>query len=284
MKLGEKENFRNTRFVGGLRALAVELSWVSRASLKLYFRYPAWILSDIITTPAWLILFLFPVLMFLPRSQWNNTFLLNSFFWAMILWDVVSSGLWSFGMAIRREQQTGTLEFLLLTNANRAVIFSRNIIPRIVSLSLTLIYTYLFFTLMFNTEIILYDPLHVILVLLTGLFTSMGFGLIYGALVLRFKNVGPLNNILQFIILGLGGIFYPVTSLPRDIQLVSLLIPFTYIAELLRFHALRAQTIIPVEAEWAILIASTLLLDFIGIVLLYAIERRLKKTGRLAGY
>lgn len=284
MRLGERVNSQNTRFVRGPRGLLNELLWVAKTSLKIYFRYPAWLISDIISTPAWLVLLLFPVLMFLPKNQWNNPILLNSFFWAMILWDVVSSGLWGFGMAIRREQQTGTLEFLLLTNANRALLFSRNIFPRLVSLSITILYTYFFFILLFNTGIILYEPLQVTLLLLVSLLTAMGFGLVYGALVLRFKNVGPLNNILQFLLLGISGIFYPISSMPSWIQVASLLVPFTYVAELLRFHALRTPTLLPVALEWTILIASTLVLDVVGIVSLYAIEDRLKLTGELSGY
>lgn len=283
MRVGEASS-RSTRLVGGLRALALEASWAAKVALRTYFRYPAWLISDIVTTPAWLVLLLLPVLMFLPRDRWSDPTVLNMFFWAMVLWDVVASGLWGFGMAIRREQQTGTLEFLLLTNANRVILFSRSIFSRVVSLGLTLAYTYFFFVLLFSTSVILYEPLPVAAVLAVGLFTSMGFGLLYGALVLRFKNVGPLNNILQFVLLGLSGIFYPVSSLPHQVQLVSLAIPFTYIAEILRFHAMHVPTLLPVELEWSILIASTLALDAAGVVSLYAVEKNLKKTGGLAQY
>jgi len=284
MRQGGGASSRSTRFVGGLRALALEVSWTARVALKTYFRYPAWLISDIITTPAWLVLLLFPILMFLPREEWSDPKVLNMFFWAMILWDVVSAGLWSFGMAIRREQQTGTLEFILLTNANRAILFSRNLFSRIVGLGLTLAYTYFFFVLLFGAGVILHDALPVAAVLLVGLFTSMGFGLIYGALVLKYKNVGPLNNILQFVILGLSGVFFPVSSLPRELQMVSLAIPFTYLSELLRYHALRTPTLLPVELEWALLLALTAALVAAGLASIYAIERRLKRTGELGQY
>ncbi|MGB9708665.1 ABC transporter permease [Infirmifilum uzonense] len=283
-RLVVRENSRNTRFVKGPRALLVELSWVSRVALKIYLRYPAWIIADIITAPAWLVLLIFPVLMFLPKSQWSSPLVLNSFLWAMILWDIVSYGLWSFGMAIRREQQMGTLEFIYLTNANRVLIFARNIFARIISLTLTIAYTYVFFKLLFNIQVIIFDPLPVLLVLLLGLFTSMGFGLLYGALVLRFKDAGPLNNILQFIILGISGVFYPVSSLPESLRVVSMILPFTYISEILRYHALGMPTLIPVKCEWIILVLSTLLLNMAGFILLNLIEKNSKKTGELAKY
>ncbi|QOJ78744.1 ABC transporter permease [Infirmifilum lucidum] len=275
---------QSTRFVKGFRALIVEATWTAKAALKIYFRYSAWLVSDVIATPAWLVLLLFPALMFLPRDQWSNPTVLNMFFWAMILWDIVSAGLWGFGMAIRREQQTGTLEYILLTNANRAVLFSRFLASRIVSLGLTLAYTYVFFVLLFNTSVIAHDVALVAAVLLVGLFTSMGFGLVYGSLVLKFKNVGPLNNILQFVLLGLSGIFFPVSSLPSPVQLVSLLIPFTYVSELLRYHAMRYPTLLPVSLEWCILLVMTVLLDLAGVTLIRVVEHRLKRTGELAHY
>jgi len=72
----------------------------------------------------------------------------------------------------------------------------------------------------------------------------MGFGLVYGALVLRFKNVGPLNNLLQFIIMGLCGAFFPITSLPENMKALSYTIPHTYAADLLRHYSMGSPTIL----------------------------------------
>ena len=284
MKLGGKESYRSTRFVHGPRALAAEIWNAAWIGVKVHFRYTAWLVADIVATPAWLALFITPVLLFLPREQWGDPTVLNTFFWAMVLWDVIGAGLWSFGMAIRREQQIGTLEFLMLTNASRVVVFSRNLFTRLLSLAMGAVYMYVFFTLLFGANIMLNDILGVILTLLVGLFSAMGFGLLYGALVFRYKNVGPLTNILQFVLIGLCGIFYPVTVLPEQLRPLSYTLPFTYVSDLLRHHAMGTPTIMPVHVEWTVLLLYTLALLAAGFAIIKMVERSLKKKGLLGAY
>lgn len=261
-----------------------ELLASASVSLKIYLRYPAWLIADIVTTPAWLVLFILPILLFLPREQWSNPHTLTMLFWGWIFWDIVSASLWNFGNAIRREQQMGTLEFLLLTNASRAILFSRDIFSRFVSLALSLAYVYIFFTLIFNVEVVVINPLGVALSLLVGLLASMGFGLIYGALVLRFKQVGPLNNILQFIILGLCGAFFPVTALPEGFRALSLAFPFTYSIDLLRHYSMGTETLLPTPIEWAILTAYAATLITLGLSTVKLVEKHLKAKGQIGTY
>ncbi|MEM1517338.1 MAG: ABC transporter permease, partial [Thermofilum sp.] len=119
---------------------------------------------------------------------------------------------------------------------------------------------------------------------LTGMLTALGFGLVYGALVFRFKNVGPLNNVLQFVFLGLCGIFYPVSNLPEPLRSIALAVPFTYVADLLRFYAMEYPAVLPPALEWAVLLTYTLGLIALGVALLKAVEGNLKKTGGLGAY
>jgi len=112
----------------------------------------------------------------------------------------------------------------------------------------------------------------------------MGFGLVYGALVLRFKNVGPLNNLLQLIIMGLCGAFFPITSLPENMKALSYTIPHTYAADLLRHYSMGSPTILPPVQEWALLIGYTALLLTLGFAALKRVEKGLKRTGHLGTY
>jgi len=41
----------------------------AQASLKMYLRCPAWLVADMLTTPARLVLILVLIILFLPRSQ-----------------------------------------------------------------------------------------------------------------------------------------------------------------------------------------------------------------------
>jgi len=284
MKPGVGESFRSTNFASRLKAFAAELEAAAQASLKIYLRYPAWLIADVLTTPAWLVLILVPILLFLPKSQWSSPQILSMLFWGFIFWDVVGAGLWSFGAAVRREQQMGTLEPLLLTNANRAILFSRDFFSRSVALALSLAYVYAFFTVIFGVNPLILNPVGVAASLLLGLLASMGFGLVYGALVLRFKNVGPLNNVLQFVIMGLCGAFVPVTSLPEALRVVSYAIPHTYAVDLLRHYGLGTPTLLPTPQELLLLTCYTATLLSLGFTALKRVERALKRTGQLGAY
>ncbi len=286
MKLEKQAHYQNTnkKYLSGVRALLMELYATAMRGYKIYFRYTAWFIADLITTPIWILVFILPMLMFLPKEQWSNPTTLNFFFWAMIIWDIVGAGLWSFGGAIRREQETGTIEFLFLTNANRIIMFTRSIFTRGLELIIMFIYMSIVFKLLFGIDIILINLPGLILVLLLGLLVAMGFGEIYGALVLRFKNVGPVTNIIEFVILGISGIFFPISKLPKQLITISLLSPFTYIAEMTRYMTMGIKTYIDPHIEMIIIILMAVLFNLIGSLLILYTEKRLKKTGKLGTY
>ncbi|MCD6563972.1 MAG: ABC transporter permease [Thermoproteales archaeon] len=286
MQLEKTENSQsiNGKYLKGIMSIFLELYATASRGYKIYFRYTAWFIADLITTPIWILVFLLPILMFLPKEQWNNPTTINFFFWAMVMWDIVGAGLWSFGQAIRREQQTGTLEFLFLTNANRIIMFTRSIFTRGLELTIMFAYMVIVFKLLFGVDIILRNILGVIFILTLGLLIAMGFGEIYGALVLRFKNIGPVTNILEFVILGISGIFFPISRLPDQIRLISLLSPFTYIAEMTRYMAMGIETYLDPGFELILMILMAIIFNAIGFVTILYIEKNLKKTGKLGAY
>jgi len=268
----------------GIRARLLEAWAAAWLGVKIYFRYPAWIVADIVTTPIWLIVFILPILLFLPRDMWGNPETLNFFFWAMVMWGIVSSGFWSFGNTIRWEQEAGTIEQLFLTNASRAVVFARRIFSNLITITIDTAYTAVVFTLLFEVPLYFRNPLGVAAALLVGLLSAAGFGLTYGALVLRFKNVGPLNNVLQFIILGLCGIFVPITVLPEPLRAVAMALPYTYVADLVRHEAMGAPTLLPAPLEWGVTLALTAVFLAVGVYMLRRVEENLKRRGELATY
>jgi len=272
------------RILRGAAAWLLELEASARIGLTLYFRYPAWIVADVLTTPIWLIVFILPALLFMPKSMWGSPETLNFLFWAMVLWTVVSAAVWSFGNAIRWEQEAGTIEVLFLTNASRAVLFARRLFSALLSLGIDTAYTALVFTALFSTPLLLHSPLGVAAALTLGLLISAGLGLGYGALVLRFKNVGPLNNVVQFIILGSSAIFYPPSTVPEPFRAVVYASPYTYIADLVRHEAMGAATILPPLLEWLLAAGVAAALLAVGTWTLRRVEENLKRRGELAAY
>jgi len=267
-----------------IREKLLEIYASAYKSIKIYFRYPMWIISDIVTNPLWILMLLIPILLFLPPEEWSNSATYQYFYWGMVFWAIISSALWSFGMSIRSEQQLGTIEYLFLSNSSRVTLFTGRIATRLISLTTDLISMALGIYLIFNVMITIVNPLLLIFNLILSIFVSLGFGMIYGGIVLKLKNPRALNNILQFIIIGLGGVFVPIQVLPEPLRIIALVFPFSYCADLVRFAAMGSFTIIPLYEEIFLVILMAIILNFIGIKVLRRIEIDSKKTGKLGTY
>jgi len=252
--------------------------------MKIYFRYPMWFISDIVTTPLWIVIIFMPILLFLPESEWRNPEIIEAMYWGMIFLDLISLTLWGIGMSIRREQQQGTIEYLFITNASRAVIFSNRVFSRILSLLMDVAYIALIINLIFGVSITIVNPIELFVYLAISVLLALGLGMMYGAVVLYLKNPGALNNILQFIILGLGGIFIPPSRMPYPLNIVSLAIPFSYAIDLVRNAAMGTQTMIDKNLEIFILLVSTMASIITGRYILSKLEEVNKRSGKLGTY
>ena len=235
-----KENYLNIKVKYKLLELYASLY----KSIRIYIRYPVWIISDFITTPLWIITLLIPLLLFLPYKEWKNPITYQYFYWGMIGWSIISTSLWGFGMSLRREQQMGTLEYLYITNTNRIILQIGDTLRRLLMSIIELVYMAVIIQALFNTPIYINNPIMVLISFLGSYLICMGFGILYGAITLEIKNPGPLINILQFILLGLSGAFYSVMKLPPIIQLIALIIPFTYSFDIIRYYAFNELSLI----------------------------------------
>jgi len=276
--LGELVRFQS------IRSRLLEVYASAYASMKIYFRYPMWFISDIVTTPLWIVIIFMPILLFLPESEWRNPEIIEAMYWGMIFLDLISLTLWGIGMSIRREQQQGTIEYLFITNASRAVIFSNRVFSRILSLLMDVAYIALIINLIFGVSITIVNPIELFVYLAISVLLALGLGMMYGAVVLYLKNPGALNNILQFIILGLGGIFIPPSRMPYPLNIVSLAIPFSYAIDLVRNAAMGTQTMIDKNLEIFILLVSTMASIITGRYILSKLEEANKRSGKLGTY
>lgn len=52
-----------------IRCMVLELYASAYNAIKTYVRYPMWIISDLLSTPLWLIMIMLPILLFLPKGE-----------------------------------------------------------------------------------------------------------------------------------------------------------------------------------------------------------------------
>ncbi|MHA2365783.1 MAG: ABC transporter permease, partial [Candidatus Hodarchaeales archaeon] len=154
-----------------------------------------------------------------------------------LFFQLTSNTLWNFGFFIRREMQQGTLESLYTTPVDHVYfligtslyVIVRNSVSFVLALFLGIIVFSLSLGDFMKPTLIL-----AIIILLVGVFPLFGISLVFGAAVLRFKEVGSMVSLMQWVISFLIGVFYPVTLLPMALRVLSLSFPLTWVNNSIR--------------------------------------------------
>lgn len=267
-----------------LGRLAAEMRAAFVKDIRVYFRYPSLILSEFITLPAWFVLFAVGVAANFVRTG-NVTSTLGAastfsfFYWGFVFLIVFSTSIWGIGQYIRTEQLQGTIEQLFVAPISRvSIIFGR--FARTFFTDLAIIaYTALLIGGLGHQQVSIGNPLLFALVFAILYLGVLGFGLIFAGITFRIKSFNILSNLTQFLVIGLCGVFFPLTVLPGPVRLVSFAIPFTYFADLLRYAASGSTTITDPALEVLVALVLSLGLFVAGLLLFKATEKYAQTRG-----
>ncbi|MFW9996101.1 MAG: ABC transporter permease [Candidatus Odinarchaeota archaeon] len=251
-------------------------------------RYPGMLVMDIISP---LIVALFPILLGVgvagdlataeanfATSTGTSNFVLYMII-GSVIYSVVNFSMWFFGFFIRREQESGTLEAIYLTTTSRATMLVgtsfyvsfRSCIYGIGALIIT--------ALIFRVNPLQGDIFLGILFLIIGLVPIFGMNLFFGSLILKFKEVGSLLNLLQWVIGFFMGMFFPVTILPAFILFISMLLPPTWVVNGVRAALLDTAYLLDGwYLDIAVLVAMWFIVPLIGYWIFERIENNLRKN------
>ncbi len=203
------------------------------------------------------------------------------FFWGFVFLIIFSTSIWGIGQYIRTEQLQGTIEQLFLAPVSRVtIIFGR--FARTFFTDLAIIgYTVLLIGLVGHQPIFIINPLMFVLVFAFLELAVLGFGLIFAGITFRIKSFNILANLTQFLVIGLCGLFIPLNALPTPVRLVSLGIPFTYFADLLRNAAAGSSTILGLVIELPLALGLAVLTFFVGLAFFKITEKSAQKRGMI---
>ena len=112
----------------------------------------------------------------------------------------------------------------------------------------------------------------------------VGMGYVVAAMVLALKQAGFLVDMMGYLAAIGSGAMFPVTILPRWLELVTLALPTTLTLDVLRAHALGTSTLLPATAENAAMAATAIAWLALGRWVFLRTERRLRVSGGLAHY
>ena len=267
-----------------LDRLVVEMRAAFVKDVRVYFRYPSLILSEFITLPAWFVLFAVGVAAnFVPKGTVTNTLgaasAFSFFYWGFVFLIIFSTSIWGVGQYIRTEQLQGTIEQLFVAPISRvSIIFGR--FARTFFTDLAIIaYTALLIGGLGHQQVSIGNPLLFALVFAILYLGVLGFGLVFAGITFRIKSFNILSNLTQFLVIGLCGVFFPLTVLPGPVRLVSFAIPFTYFADLLRYAASGSTTITDPALEVLVALVLSLGLFVLGLSFFKATEKYAQTRG-----
>lgn len=105
-------------------------------------------------------------------------------------------------------------------------------------------------------------------------------GAFFAALVLRYRQVTAIFNLLNFAFQIMTGMFVPLQLLPAVLQVTGIVaLPQTFGMDLLRHYAMGTRTLMAVPHEWAILAAQLVVFSVLARLSVRWLERTAREEG-----
>jgi len=277
----------NSRNISYPSRLIEEFKASFQKDLRSYFRYPAWVIGEFISTPLWFFFFALGVTLFVPvasgaaqASGPNIGF--SYFFFGFVFLTLFSTSVWGVGQSVRNEQESGTLEQFFLAPANRTTLIVGRWARIFLTDSLIVGYVTLLLYFLGGTAVPLLNP--GLFLASVGLYeiSLIGFGLFMAGLTMRIKAYNSIGNMIFFGYMIFTGALFPITVLPQPLRYFAMIIPFTYLNDIMRHAALGTTTILPPTLEYPLSILAAVGILIFGFVAFNKIEQDARVKGSIA--
>jgi ABC-2 type transport system permease protein len=194
------------------------------------------------------------------------------------------TALGSFSEAVRQEQMIGTLEAVLSTPTKPSAMVLCMSLWNFVSSSISVMVYFLSGILLFGLK---FPHANILTALVVGILTVLAFsgiGILSASFIMVFKRGNPLPWFISSIFSLFGGVYFPITVLPKFLQFVSYFLPLTYSVEALRKALLKGYSLIDLVPDMFILIIFSIVLLPLSIFTFSLAVKKVKRDGTLAYY
>jgi ABC-2 type transport system permease protein len=144
------------------------------------------------------------------------------------VFTIVSLAFWHVAYWLRWEQETGTLEAIYLVPTHRIWIVGGTVVYSCLRSILAAFGAYLIGSLVFGVNPWQGEIGLALLFIMIGLVPVYGMALLFGALVLKFKEANSLVGLMQWGVSFLMGVFFPISVFPPLVKALALLFPPTW--------------------------------------------------------
>ncbi len=265
---------------------------VAKKELKIFLSYPTWT----IMITAFPILFTYKFLLIgklfsgtLETSSRNFTALTgtdNYVGYIVIgasVWILIVNVMWNVGFSLRHEQMHGTLEQSWVTPTPRIILLLGRTLSGLITNTAIIGIMYLFTELVFglNLKGSIPSALLILIILLVSLY---GVGIIFGAIVLLFKESQRLIMVFNSLALMLCGVMYPSRVLPDRVTRITRHIPFTRAIDNIRRILIFDESITTMLPDLLAMAVWGAVLFAVGYLVFIKVENISRRTGTFGSY
>lgn len=277
--------------MAGISGIARVAAGVYVKEMKIWLRYPTWILAFV--SLPYMISGLFSGVGYSiagPRALENfrgntgvdNPFLFYTLGAALLLATEVM--LQDVAFSIRSEQLRGTFELHYLSPAPTWLIWITYLFPHSTIMVAVLLATTLPPLVLSGAVSTPQDIAYACIVLTLGMLPLLGIALTLAALVTRYKEPGAVVGLVQSVVVLLSGYFYPLTVFPAWVSLLSQALPTTHVVSILRSLFLAGGEVRLLDRRLATLVALAAIYPLIGLYSYRRWELEARRRGDLSKY
>lgn len=198
--------------------------------------------------------------------------------------NYIGASLGGFNESINSEQWSGTLEVLFVSPVKISTLILSMNLWKLINASINVIIYLLLATLLLGVRFNNANIFAGIVILSLTIISFSSIGIISSALILVFKRGGILNPIFGGMAGFFGGLYFPITILPKWLQIISHSLPLTYSLRALRHALIMGYSFRLLANDIIILALFSLILLPISIFCFKAAVKIAKRNASLSFY
>ena len=179
---------------------------------------------------------------------------------------VMMSGLTAVGVALAREREIGTLDGLLMAPISRvSIILGKTLAQTIRNLlqgSLIIVLAIFVFGVHVRGS-----PFLIAIILILGTLSFLGIGIVATSIAKEQESAQFILGFLQFPMMFLSGVLFPIEQMPLPLQYVSKVLPLTYAVNALRKVMVLGVDLSGVVVELLLLVIISIVTIALGVPL-----------------
>lgn len=196
----------------------------------------------------------------------------------------LSNALKDFSNNIRQEQLMGTLEAMLATPTKFSTVITSMSLWSFIYASISVFIYLACGVLFFGLDLSQANFFGALVIFILTIFSFSGIGVLSASFIVVFKRGDPINWLISILSTLFGGVYFPISVLPEELQSAAYLFPITYSLRSLRHALLQGYAFKMLLPDIIVLFGfCVVFLPFSILVFKYAVKKA-KIDGTLAHY